>query len=275
MTAGPPVALTDSHCHLASDRFGSDVAEAVDRAVAAGVHRIITLATCHDDLDAHLGLAEKHAPVHCCLGIHPCDVHTLPEGEEAWLAPVAGRLANPQVAAVGETGLDYYHPAPEGWDEEAYRERQRRSLRLHFELAEAHGLAVVVHTRDRKGHASLEDALEIAAPFAGRVRPLFHCFPAGPDQAARVLEIGGFLSFGGILTFPRAETPRAAAAAAPAGRVMVETDSPYLAPVPHRGKRNEPAFVTHTAAELASLRGESLANLSAHTEEAVEACFRL
>ena len=254
--------LTDSHCHLASHRFSpEEIPDLLDRARAAGVTRMITLATCLEDLQANLTLAENPA-VHACIGIHPCDVHHAPDDATARLTAFAG---DPRVCAIGETGLDYYHPAPDGWDEQVFRDRQRRFLRQHFELAAAAGLNVVIHTRDREGQASFEDALAIYGDYQNSTRAVFHCFIGPWENAQRVLDLGGLVSFGGVATFKTANEVRETALRCPAGHFMIETDSPYLAPEPHRGKRNEPSFVRMTAERLAILRGESLEALALHT----------
>ena len=265
--------LTDSHCHLASHKFSDhELAGLVARARDAGVHRIVTLATNLSDLPLNLAIAERFQEVHACIGIHPCDVQDAP-GD--YLQPLREFARHPKVAALGETGLDYYHPAPRGWSEEDYHQRQRDALRQHFELAAELGLNVVIHTRDRRGEASFADALAIYEPFADQVQAVFHCFPGPAAQAARVLSLGGLVSFTGIATFKKAAEVLDAAVACPAGRFMVETDAPYLAPVPHRGSRCEPSHVRHTAEAIATARQESLEELARHTEEAVGRFFRL
>ena len=264
--------LTDTHCHLASHRFpATEIDGLLGRARAAGVTRMITLATSLEDLPANLALAER-AGVSACMGIHPCDVHEAPDDATARLAEFA---ADPRVCGIGETGLDYYHPAPAGWHEDAFRARQRTMLRAHFELAAVVGLNVVIHTRDRAGHASFDDALAVYHDFHAVVRAVFHCY-AGPwDNAQRVLALGGVLSFGGVCTFKNAAPMREVIARCPEGSFMLESDSPYLAPEPHRGQRNEPAFVRHTAERIAATRGESLAALAAHTNRTADGFFRL
>lgn len=263
--------LTDSHCHLASHRFtAEEVLHLIENARAAGVSRLVTLATSLEDLHANLSIAENPG-VHACIGIHPCDVHHAPDDA---VSRLAGFTGDARVCAIGETGLDYYHPAPEGWDEEAFRERQRDFLRGHFELAAKTGLNVVIHTRDRTGHASFEDALAIYKEHHGSVRAVFHCFIGPWENAERVLRLGGLVSFGGVATFRNASQVRECATGCPAGSFMVETDAPYLAPEPHRGKRNEPAFVRNTADFLAALREESTEELAAHTSATASAFFR-
>lgn len=264
--------LTDAHCHLASHRYtAAEVPELIARAKAAGVTRMITLATSLDDLPANLAAAEDPA-VHACIGIHPCDVHHAPRDA---VEKLTSFVSDPRVCGIGETGLDYFHPAPEGWSDEAFRERQRQFLRQHFELAAAARLNVVIHTRDREGSASFEDALAIYRDHHTTARALFHCYLGPPSNAARVIELGGTVSFGGVTTFKSAREARETARDCPVGSFMLETDSPYLAPDPHRGQRNEPALLIHTAEFLAKLRGESLAELAAHTDCTVAAFFRL
>jgi len=263
--------LTDSHCHLASHRFEkSEVESLIERVQAAGVRRLVTLATSLADLPVNLAIAE-HPAVHACIGIHPCDVHHAPQDAVEQLAVFTG---DPRVCAIGETGLDYYHPAPDGWTDDDFRERQRAFLYQHFEAAAAAKLNVVIHTRDVSGHASFEDALEIYQKFHTKARAVFHCFIGPWENAKRVIDLGGLVSFGGVATFKSAHQVRDTVIKCPAGSFMVETDAPYLAPEPHRGKRNEPAFVRDTAMFIAALRGESLEALSEHTGRTAADFFR-
>ncbi|MES2657201.1 MAG: TatD family hydrolase [Verrucomicrobiota bacterium] len=263
--------LTDSHCHLASHKFSrEEIPELLERARDAEVTRMISLVTSLDDLQANLSIAENSS-VHTCIGIHPCDVHHAPDDATKRLAEFVN---DPRVCGIGETGLDYYHPAPDGWDEENFRDRQRTFLRQHFELAAAAKLNVVIHTRDREGYGSFEDALAIYGDYHTSVRAVFHCFIGPWENAKRVLDLGGLVSFGGVATFKTAQVVRDTAMKCPAGSFMIETDSPYLAPEPHRGKRNEPSFVRKTAERLAELRGESLGVLAGHTGQTAEAFFR-
>ena len=264
--------LTDSHCHLASHRFQpEEIPALLERARAAGVSRVVTLATSLGDLQANLSLAENPA-VHACIGIHPCDVHHAPDDAVTRLSAFT---SDPRVCAIGETGLDYYHPAPEGWDEKSFRARQLDLLRQHFELASAARLNIVIHTRDHTGHASFEVALAIYQEHRTSVRAVFHCFIGPWENAKRVLDLGGLVSFGGVATFKTAHQVRDSASRCPAGSFMIETDAPYLAPEPHRGKRNEPSLMRQTAEHLAALRGESLETLALHTDKTVRAFFRL
>ena len=264
--------ITDSHCHLGSHKFStSEIPEIIARAKDAGVHRMITLATDEADLKANLTIAENHTEVFTCLGVHPCDVHSTRDDFEGLLIP---HLENPRVAALGETGLDYFHPAPEGWTEGDYHARQRDFLRRHFELAKSAGLNVVIHTRDRKGTGSFDDALEIYADYADDVRAVFHCFPGPPELAGRVFSAGGIISFTGIATFRNAQAVVDTVKAVPDGSFMVETDAPYLSPTPHRGKRCEPGFTRFTAEAIAAQRDLPIEDLSRMTEKTVNEFFR-
>ncbi|WP_367873998.1 TatD family hydrolase [Luteolibacter sp. Populi] len=264
--------LTDSHCHLASHKFPrTELPELIAHARAAGLTRMVSLVTGLDDLDANLAIAAEYPEVSVCIGIHPCEVHEAPDDVISKLRPHA---ADPRVCGIGETGLDYYHPAPQGWETDAFRERQRDLLDQHFTFAAESGLNVVIHTRDASGEASFHDALAIYRRHAAKVRAVFHCF-IGPEANAReVIALGGLVSFGGVATFKNASDVLATAVALPAGSFMLETDSPYLAPMPHRGKRNEPAYVRHVAQHLAAARGESLETLIAATTDAAEKFFR-
>lgn len=265
--------ITDSHCHLGSHKFTSEeIPDLIARAKENGVHRMITLATDEDDLTINLQIAHDYPEVSACIGIHPCDVHETRDNFESLLSP---HLKDPKVAAIGETGLDYYHPAPEGWASDDYHARQRDFLRRHFELAKSAGLNIVIHTRDKSGNASFDDALKIYADYSEQVRAVFHCFPGPPELAERVFAAGGLISFTGIATFKKAQAVVDTVKAAPIGSFMLETDSPYLAPTPHRGKRCEPAFTRHTAEAIATQRETELAKLAEETEKVVESFFRL
>lgn len=264
--------LTDSHCHLASHQFApGEIAALLERAHTAEVTSIITLSTCIEDLHASLEIAEN-PNVHTCIGIHPCDVHRAPDDAISQLETFVN---DPRVCAIGETGLDYYHFPPEGLDRENFRELQRQFLRAHFKLAAAARLNVVIHTRDSEGNSSFEDALSIYGDYHKSLRAVFHCFIGPWENAKRVLDLGGLVSFGGVTTFKTAHQARETARRCPAGSFMIETDSPYLAPVPYRGKRNEPSFVRKTAEFLAELRSEPVGTLALHTRKTADKFFRL
>lgn len=265
--------LTDSHCHLASHRFDpEEIPALIERARQAGVTRMVSLVTGLDDLHANLAIAAAHPEVSICIGIHPCNVHEAPDDV---IEQLRHHLSDPRVCGIGETGLDYYHPAPEGWDEDSFRQRQRELLEAHFQLASDAGLNVVIHTRDTSGNASFQDALDIYRRHADRMRAVFHCFIGTEESARQVIALGGLVSFGGVATFKNATDVLATAIALPAGSFMLETDSPYLAPVPFRGKRNEPSYVRHVAEHLAASRDEPLERLVSETSTAASRFFRL
>jgi len=271
------IPLTDTHCHLASHKFtAAELESLVANAREAGVTRLVTLGTGTDDCPRQIEIAKQFpGTVFACIGIHPCDVTETTDGWDQQLLSLIEQHPD-QVVAIGETGLDYFHPAPEGWTDETYHQRQRDLLRRHFEIAAQTGRNIVIHTRDRSGKQSLEDALEIARDFAGRVRPLFHCFLGPLENAAPILELDGIVSFTGIASFKgkNAHDTRQAATHIPLERMMVETDAPYLAPEPHRGKRNEPAFVRHTADAIAHLRGLTTDELATATNQVADGFFR-
>lgn len=240
------------------------------RARSAGVKRMVTLSTSLEDVSRNLEIA-KHAGICATVGIHPCDVHRAPDDAVSRLSAF---VEDERVCAIGETGLDYYHPAPEGWSEEDFRKRQLGFLKQHFELAANAGLNVVIHTRDREGSKSFDDALAIYRNYSDRVRAVFHCFISSWDHASQVIAEGGLVSFGGVATFKKSDLVKDTVSRCPAGTFMLETDSPYLAPEPMRGKQNEPAYTRYIAEAVAMLRGESLVALAEHTEGAASGFFR-
>jgi TatD DNase family protein len=264
--------FTDSHCHLASHKFSSEELDSiVSNAKENGIHRMVTLATCLEDCPTNLEIAERFPEVYCAIGIHPCDVHETPDD---YLTELKTFAEHAKCVAIGETGLDYFHPAPDGWTDENYHQRQRDFLRQHFELARELGKNVVIHTRDRSGKQSLEDAIAIYREFAHDLTAVFHCFLGPWENAEDIIKLGGLVSFTGIATFKSAKDCLAAAVTAPAGKFMLETDSPYLAPTPHRGKRNEPAYTKFVAEHLGAARGEALEDLAEHTEKTVTDFFQ-
>lgn len=271
--------FTDSHCHLASHKFPSEeIPTLLQRATDNGIHRMVTLATCLDDIPDNLRLTEQHTNIYAAIGIHPCDVHQTPDN---YRETVRKHITHPKCCAVGETGLDYFHPAPRegGWTEENYHARQREFLHQHFQLAVENGKNIVIHTRDKPNSTldrnSLTDAVEIYKNYADKVTAVFHCFLGPWENAHQILDLGGYLSFTGISTFKNATETLDAATRTPAERIMIETDSPYLAPAPHRGKRNEPSYTLHTAHAIAAARGISLEEFSALTEQNVDTFYKL
>lgn len=267
--------LIDTHCHLASRHFNTyDRKNLVERAQNAGIGEIITLGSCVDDWDATLEWAREFpGTVHPCLGIHPNDAHETPEGWQDQLADIATRHP---LAAIGEAGLDYYHPAPEGYGENSFRKRQWALLEEHFETADRLGLNIVLHSRDRKGSASFDDTVAIARKYSGRVKPVFHCFIGTREQASIVFdELDGLISITGIATFKNSGNVADIAAWCPADRFMLETDAPYLSPEPKRGKTNEPSFISYLAERIAALRGITVAELGATTTRTARMFFRI
>jgi len=267
--------LTDSHCHLASHKFSKEEIPALlSRAEENRVHRMVTLSTCLDDISANLELASQYPQIHATVGIHPCDVHVT---SDDYFLKLRDFVSHPRCCAIGETGLDYFHAAPEGWTEGDYHTRQRDFLHQHFQLAAEVGKNIVIHTRDKTGDASLHDAVRIYQDYYSKVSAVFHCFlgPWENPHVKTILEMGGYLSYTGIATFKSAGETLHVAVNTPEDRIMVETDSPYLAPVPYRGKRNEPAYTLHTASLIAEAREMSLEQFSAVTEKNVEKFYKL
>ena len=247
--------MIDTHAHL--DACDVDVPELLARARAAGVSRVVTIGTGIDSCRSALAIADAHPGVVAGLGIDPHRAAT-PEAER--LAELRELLAHPRVVAVGETGLDGYHGG-------ATIPAQRKLFDAHLALADELALPVVIHSRE----ASTETAMALA-PFRGTV--VLHCF-SEPDLLEPALDRGYFVSFAGNVTYPKAEPLRHAAARVPAERILAETDSPYLAPQPVRGRRNEPMHVVHTLAALAATRGETERELELRIEENAAAAFGL
>jgi TatD DNase family protein len=246
--------VIDTHAHLTAL---DDAEGAIGRAAEAGVARILTVGTSVDDCRRALELADRHAGVFAILGIHPHEAGTTTADD---LAALRELLAHPKAVAVGETGLDWFRDYSPPDD-------QRRLFAAELDLAAELGKPVVIHTR-----AADDDTLAALADHAGTV--VLHCFSAPPMLPA-ALERGWYVSFAGNATFPKAVGLRLAAAGVPADRILTETDSPYLAPQPVRGKRNEPANVVHTLAALAQSRGEESAVLERRIEENANTCFGL
>ncbi len=248
--------MIDTHCHLASDRY-ADMTEVREQSEVLGLSHCISQGTHPGDWDATLALAREMPDfISACLAVHPSDCTETDEAQ--WERMKSLCRAHP-LAAIGEAGLDYYWDAPAGWTEDAYRARQRDFLERHFELARELQLNISLHTRDKSGSGSacFEDAFAIARQFP-TVRPVFHCFIGSRQQAERIFsELNGMVSFTGLITFKKTEDVQAVAAWCPAERIMVETDSPYLSPEPHRGKLNIPGRVRYVAEKLAALRGVS------------------
>lgn len=266
--------LIDTHCHLVSHRYAAvSPEELAARAIARGVGHCVSLGTERADWEEQLDLARRLPRfVTPCLAVHPTEAHLAEDGDLDVLRRLASENA---VGAIGEAGLDYYWPAPEGWTEESYRRRQSELLEAHFEIARDLGLNISLHTRDRKGAASFEDAVAIARQYPS-VRPVFHCFIGSREQAARVFEeLGGFISLTGIVTFKNAPAVHDVAAWCPLDRLMLETDAPYLAPEPVRGTVNEPSCVRFIAERVAQLRGVPVEAVEDATTRTARRFFRM
>ncbi|MBB2204843.1 TatD family hydrolase [Gluconacetobacter takamatsuzukensis] len=254
--SGAATGLIDSHCHL--DHFtDEEIPELLDRARAAGVDGMVTIGTRLSRAQQQKDLTRFDRPdvrVWCTVGTHPDHV------EECAVADAEGIIAladDRRVVGIGESGLDYFHGA------EAVRPLQQARFRAHIAAARRMDLPLVIHAREADADVAAILREEVEAH--GRFRFLLHCFASGPELARVGLELGGYISFSGILTFPRSDALRAVARDVPADRLLVETDSPYLAPVPRRGKRNEPALVAHTAQRLAEERGMTPGHLAEQT----------
>ncbi len=244
--------LVDSHCHLNNEDLFGRQQEVLDNARGSGVSAMLNISICEREWGAVIATAERENDVWASVGIHPHEADQHPGTDRDKLLEVAG---HERVIAIGETGLDYYY-------EHSDRERQRSSFRTHIAAARESGLPLIIHTRD-----SEEDTAQILAEEMeqGAFPALIHCFTASADFGRKMLDLGLYISLSGIVTFKNARDLQATAKDLPADRLLVETDAPFLAPVPHRGKQGEPAFVADTAAFLAELRGENLEELAAYT----------
>lgn len=281
--------LTDTHAHLDFRDFAADFADVLARAEAAGVRRIVTIGTSLEGSRRAVELAHQHPNVFAAIGVHPNNATDAPPDI---IAPLRELARHPKVVAIGECGLDYHRlPRPELWGQDlqalgytgaelpgdaplevrigAIKSAQAAVFEQQLDLAVELGLNVVIHERD-----AWPDTLELLSPYAGRLRAVFHCFGKGIDQAHAVIAQGHLVSFTGIVTFKNAPAVHESAAQLPAEAFMVETDCPYLAPIPHRGKRCEPAHVRLTAERVAQLRGQTLEEISRQTESAAETFFR-
>jgi TatD DNase family protein len=245
--------LVDSHAHLDDARFAGDREAIIQRAWDAGIRRILTIGngTGPDDMGCGIPVSESYDWIDTSVGIHPHDASKVEERHFEMMEDLA---AHPKVVAIGETGLDYHY-------DNSPREVQREVFRRQVELAVRLGLPVIVHTREA------DEDTEAILREIGPSRGVLHCFTSGAGLAKAALDLGFMVSFSGIVTFPSAGDLVAIARTVPSDRMLVETDCPYLAPVPHRGKRNEPAFISETAQCLAKARGVSLEQLSEETSQ--------
>lgn len=246
--------LIDSHCHLDFPELATDRAGVLARAKAAGINGMVTISTRVKRFDEIVAIAEAHPEVWCSVGTHP---HNADEELDIHAEDLVRLSAHPKCIAIGEAGLDYFY-------DNAPKEAQAEGLRRHIAASRTTGLPLVIHSRkcdDDMAAILREESGQGSFPF------VLHCFTAGMDLARTSLELGGYISFSGIITFKNAEEIREVARMVPADRYLVETDAPYLAPIPHRGSTNEPSYVAHTAAKVAEVRNIPLAQLGAETTE--------
>ncbi|MGE4432050.1 MAG: TatD family hydrolase [Sphingobium sp.] len=245
--------MIDSHCHLNYKGLIEQQGDVIERAHAAGVTGMLNISTREREWADIIATAERHADIWASVGIHPHEADEHPEIDAERLIAAA---AHPKVVGIGETGLDYYY-------DHSDRARQQASFRSHIIASRETGLPLIVHTRDAE-----EDTLSILREEMGKgaYPGLIHCFTASGDFADAVLDLGFYISISGIVTFKNAHALQETAARLPLGRMLIETDSPFLAPVPHRGKPCEPAYVADTARFLATLRGENTDDLIAATQ---------
>jgi TatD DNase family protein len=261
----------DTHAHLDFPDFKDDLPTIIERAHAAGIEQMVSIGTDLETSRNALALTERFPSVHAAVGWHPGHALEAPDDIRSDLREL---VKHPRVVAVGETGLDYYRlPSANGAspeDDARYKAKQAFLFLQQLEIAAEAGLNCVVHQRGD----CFEDTMKILEPFAGKLRTVFHCFVGTPDQMRRVLDIGGLVSFTGIITFKNANEVRETLAATPLDRLMLETDCPYLAPTPHRGKRAEPAHVKAIAETVASVKRCSLEKLGETTCATAKGFFR-
>jgi TatD DNase family protein len=255
--------LIDSHCHLDSKEFDGDREAVIERALEAGVSRMVAVGTGEGppDLEAGVRIADRNPAFFATVGVHP---HDAAKADDGALKRVRELVAHPKVIAIGEIGLDYHYDF-------SPRDRQREVFAAQIAIAIEAGLPIVIHTRE-----AWDDTFELIERHwsSSGAAGVMHCFTGGPAEARRCLDLGFYLSFGGLVTFPKALDIQEAAREAPEDRILVETDAPYLAPIPKRGKRNEPAFVVHTAAKVAQLRGLEADAVAAITTANFRRVFR-
>ena len=283
--------LTDTHAHLDFPEFDGQLDAVIARARDAGVHRIITVGIDRESCRKSLAIAEKYGNVFAVVGLHPCNV--LDEGAMDFLEELPALARHPKVVAIGETGMDYHHlPSRElakkskgvfdalqaatadSTEAEiadgAMKSAQAEAFKVQLDLAVELGRNVVIHQRD-----AWEDTLDILRPYTGKLRGVFHCFGGSPEAAAEIAAMGHLVSFTGIVTFKNAALVQQTAKSVSSDGYMVETDCPYLAPVPYRGKTCEPAHVKFTAQQIAQLRGEDIEKVAADTERTAREFFKL
>jgi TatD DNase family protein len=253
MERGPAIEVIDSHCHLYDTR-GADLADVLAGAREAGVVAMITVGCDAATTAAAIDIASRHEGVHATVGLHP---HEASNGIESILA----FLDDPAIVAIGEAGLDYYY-------DHSPRDVQRSVFAAQIQLAHERRLPLVIHTRD-----AWDETFDILAAEGAPERTIFHCFTGGPDELRRCLDLGAHVSFSGIVTFASATELHEAARLCPPDRRLIETDSPYLAPVPHRGRPNRPQYVTHVAERIAVLCATSVEDVASASVAATRTAF--
>ncbi len=282
--------LTDTHAHLDFPEFEGQLDAIIVRACEAGVHRIITIGIDRASCLKSLAIAEKYDNVYAVVGLHPCNV--LDEGAMDFLGELPALARHPKVVAIGETGMDYHHlpsrelakrdkgvfgalqaGTAEATEAEiadgAMKSAQVEAFRAQLDLAVELGRNVVIHQRD-----AWEDTIDLLRPYTGKVRGVFHCFGGSPEAAAEIASMGHLVSFTGIVTFKNALLVQETAKSVASDGYMVETDCPYLAPVPFRGKACEPSHAKFTAEKIAELRGEALEKVATDTERTARGFFQ-
>ncbi|USO01933.1 MAG: TatD family hydrolase [Alphaproteobacteria bacterium] len=257
------VVFIDSHCHLNYGEIAADLPGVLQRAKDAGVEKMLCINTKIQEFEDVYSIANNYSNIFATAGVHPHESgdtvhHSTPDNVRAFLEVAS--LRN-KVVGLGETGLDYYY-------NHSPRDVQISMFDTHMQVAVAHDLPVIVHTRD-----SEEDTLAVLQKFAGRARGVIHCFSGTQNLANAVLDLGFYISVSGIVTFKKAEDIRSVLRTVPLDRLLIETDAPYLAPVPFRGRSNEPSYVVHTAEELAHIKGVSTAEIAKKTTENFHSLF--
>jgi TatD DNase family protein len=240
--------LVDSHCHLNFPEFASDLDAVLDRARENGIGMMLTINTKLAQAKDLQRMADQYPQIFCTVGVHPHDAAGYVKGYEgkSLSTQIKALSAHPKVVGIGETGLDYYY-------NNSPREDQISAFSDHIRASIDLDLPLIIHTRDAD-----EDTIACLTDVGqGKAKGVFHCFSGSPELAQKALDLGFYISFSGIVTFQKADILRQIAQSAPLDRILVETDAPFLAPVPHRGKRNEPAFVRHTAELVANIKGLS------------------
>lgn len=248
------VPIVDSHCHLDYEGLAERLPDVLARAEAAGVGLMVSIGTRVRQFERLLKIAETHENVFCTVGTHPHNAH---EELDVTVAQLVELARHPKVVGIGEAGLDYHYDF-------SPRPAQAQGFRVHIAAARQTGLPLVIHAREADADvaAILEEEMR-----KGVFKPLLHCFTSGAELAQRGLALGAYVSFSGILTYKNAEDLRAVAATVPMNRLLVETDAPYLAPVPYRGMTNEPAFVVKTLEQLARVKGVDTAVMAKQTND--------